>query len=81
MPAYDSRAVKGIGVTYATTLMGADHTAGYSVTANILKAGGHIDPLKKEGQIELSRNLQLAAASLDSAGLCIFVAFSVLDYV
>lgn len=80
MPAYDSRAVKGIGVTYATTPMGADHTAGYSVTANILKVGGHIDPLKKEGQIELSRNLQIATASLDSAGLCIFVAFAVLDY-
>lgn len=80
MPAYDPRAVKGIGITYATTPMGADHTAGYSVAANILKVGGHIDPLKKEGQIELSRNLQIATASLDSAGLCIFVAFAVLDY-
>lgn len=80
MPAYDPRAVKGIGITYATTTMGADHTAGYSVATNILKVGGHIDPLKKEGQIELSRNLQIATASLDSAGLCIFVAFAVLDY-
>ncbi|MDS1029267.1 aldehyde ferredoxin oxidoreductase C-terminal domain-containing protein [Bacillota bacterium LX-D] len=80
MPAYDPRAVKGIGVTYATTPMGADHTAGYSVATNILKVGGHIDPLEKEGQIELSRNLQIATAALDSAGLCIFVAFAVLDY-
>lgn len=79
IPAYDPRAVKGIGVTYATTPMGADHTAGYSVTANVLKVGGHVDPLKKEGQIELSRNLQVATAGLDSAGLCIFVAFAVLD--
>lgn len=79
IPAYDPRAVKGIGVTYATTPMGADHTAGYSVTANVLKVGGHVDPLKKEGQIELSRNLQIATACLDSAGLCIFVAFAVLD--
>lgn len=79
IPAYDPRSVKGIGVTYATTPMGADHTAGYSVTANILKVGGHVDPLKKEGQIELSRNLQIATAGLDSAGLCIFVAFAVLD--
>ena len=31
MPAYDPRAVKGIGVTYATTPMGADHTAGWTV--------------------------------------------------
>lgn len=79
IPAYDPRAVKGIGLTYATSTMGADHTAGYSVTANILKVGGHVDPLKKEGQIELSRNLQIATAALDSAGLCIFVAFAVLD--
>jgi aldehyde:ferredoxin oxidoreductase len=28
MPAYEPRAIKGIGVTYATTPMGADHTAG-----------------------------------------------------
>ncbi|HEX3033147.1 MAG TPA: aldehyde ferredoxin oxidoreductase C-terminal domain-containing protein [Bacillota bacterium] len=79
IPAYDPRSVKGIGVTYATSTMGADHTAGYSVTANILKVGGHTDPLKKEGQVELSRNLQIATAALDSAGLCIFVAFAVLD--
>lgn len=80
IPAYDPRAVKGIGVTYATTTMGADHTAGYSVTANVLNVGGHIDPLGKEGQIELSRNLQIATASVDSAGLCVFTAFAILDY-
>ncbi|EGW36061.1 aldehyde ferredoxin oxidoreductase, domains 2 & 3 family protein [Desulfosporosinus sp. OT] len=79
MPAYDPRSVKGIGVTYATTTMGADHTAGYSVTSNILNVGGHIDPLAKEGQIELSRNLQIATAAIDSAGLCIFTAFAILD--
>lgn len=38
MPAYDPRAVKGQGVTYATTTMGADHTAGYAVATNILDA-------------------------------------------
>lgn len=80
MPAYDPRSVKGIGVTYATTTMGADHTAGYSVTSNILNVGGRIDPLAKEGQIELSRNLQIATAAIDSAGLCVFTAFAILDY-
>jgi aldehyde:ferredoxin oxidoreductase len=59
--------------------MGADHTAGYAVATNILNVGGSIDPLKKEGQIELSRNLQAATAAIDSAGLCIFVAFPALD--
>ena len=79
IPAYDPRAVKGQGVTYATTPMGADHTAGYAVTANILSVGGKVDPLKPEGQVDLSRNLQIATAFVDSTGLCLFVAFAVLD--
>jgi aldehyde:ferredoxin oxidoreductase len=79
MPAYDPRAVKGIGVTYATTPMGADHTAGYAVATNILKVGGDVDPLSSEGQIELSRNLQIATAALDATGYCLFIAFAILD--
>lgn len=79
LPAYDPRAVQGIGVTYATSTMGADHTAGYTVATEILKAGGDLDPLKPEGQAELSKNLQIATAMLDSLGFCIFVAFPVLD--
>jgi len=79
MPAYDPRAVQGIGVTYATSTMGADHTAGYAVTANILGVGGKVDPLKPKGQIELSKNLQIATAAIDSAGMCIFIAFAILD--
>ena len=79
IPAYEPRAIKGQGVTYATTPMGADHTAGYAVATNILNSGGYIDPLKKEGQIELSRNLQIASAAIDSTGMCIFVAFPALD--
>jgi aldehyde:ferredoxin oxidoreductase len=79
LPAYDPRPVQGIGVTYATTPQGADHTAGYTITANILAVGGTVDPLKPEGQAELSKGLQIATAMLDSLGLCIFVAFPVLD--
>lgn len=79
IPAYDPRAVKGIGVTYATSPMGADHTAGYSVTANVLKVGDTVDPLSKEGQVDLSRTLQIVTAAVDSTGLCLFVAFALLD--
>ena len=79
MPAYDPRAVKGIGVTYATSTMGADHTAGYAIATNILKVGGDVDPLSTEGQIELSRNLQIATAALDATGYCLFIAFAILD--
>jgi len=79
LPAYDPRAIKGIGVTYATSPMGADHTAGYAVATNIMKVGGDVDPLKPEGQVELSRNLQIATMILDSAGLCVFTAFAIMD--
>ncbi|WP_027183050.1 aldehyde ferredoxin oxidoreductase C-terminal domain-containing protein [Desulfovibrio inopinatus] len=79
MPAYDPRGVKGIGVTYATTTMGADHTAGYCIATNILKVGGDVDPHAVEGQAELSRNLQIATAALDATGFCLFVAFAILD--
>jgi aldehyde:ferredoxin oxidoreductase len=79
LPAYDPRAVKGVGVTYVTSPMGGDHTAGYAVATNILKVGGDVDPLKKEGNVELSKNLQIATAAIDSTGLCLFIAFAVLD--
>ncbi len=79
IPAYDPRAVKGIGITYATSTMGADHTAGYTIATNLLNSGGHVDPLSKQGQVELSRNLQIATAAVDSTGMCIFTAFAILD--
>ncbi|AAS95657.1 aldehyde ferredoxin oxidoreductase family protein [Nitratidesulfovibrio vulgaris] len=79
MPAYDPRAAKGVGVTYATTTMGADHTAGYAICQNMLKVGGDVNPLGKEGQVETSKALQVATATVDSLGLCLFVAFAVLD--
>jgi len=71
--------VQGIGVTYATSPMGGDHTAGYAVATNILKVGGDVDPLKPDGQVELSRNLQIATAAVDCTGMCLFIAFAVLD--
>jgi aldehyde:ferredoxin oxidoreductase len=80
MPAYDPRAIKGIGVTYATSTMGADHTSGYAVATNILKVGGDVDPLAPGGQCVLSKGLQEAtAAFFDSTGLCVFLAFACLD--
>jgi aldehyde:ferredoxin oxidoreductase len=79
LSAYDPRSVKGIGITYATSTMGSDHTAGYCIPVNILKVGGFVDPLKKEGQVELSRRLQMRTALLDSTGMCVFVGFPILD--
>jgi len=65
--AYDPRALKGNGVTYVTSPMGADHTAG-----NALETVRTVDPLGIEQQVETSRRLQIRAAILDTLGLCLF---------
>ena len=79
MPAYEPRAVKGIGITYATSTMGADHTAGYTVAPEILSVGGKADPLTPEGKAALSRAFQATTAFIDSTGHCLFIAFAILD--
>ncbi len=80
MPAYEPRAVKGIGVTYATTPMGADHTAGYTIAPEIAGVGGKVDPLSDEGKGDLSLTFQAATAFIDSTGYCLFIAFPILDF-
>lgn len=79
MPAYEPRAVKGIGITYATTPMGADHTAGYTICPEILGVSGKSDPLSPEGKAEMSRAFQATTAFIDSSGHCLFIAFPILD--
>ncbi len=64
--AYDPRAVKGTGVTYATSPMGGDHTAGLTVFAPV-------DHHSREGQIALSRGTQITRAAYDALGLCVFL--------
>ncbi len=79
MPAYEPRAVKGLGITYATSTMGADHTAGYTVAPEILGVMGKQDPLSTEGKAALSRAFQATTAFIDSSGHCLFIAFAILD--
>ena len=77
MPAYEPRAVKGIGITYATSTMGADHTAGYTINPEILGVSGKSDPLSPEGKAEVSRAFQAATAFItDTTGHCLFIAFA-----
>jgi aldehyde:ferredoxin oxidoreductase len=71
--AYDPRAMQGNGVTYATCPMGADHTAGNVIGEYM---AGKLNPLKPEGQVEASRNTQIAMAAVDCTGLCLFASFA-----
>lgn len=70
--AYDPRAIQGMAVTYATSPMGADHTAGWVVDQNLEAFGGTMDPLSADGQVEASRDAQIHMAAIDTVGLCDF---------
>jgi len=62
MPAWEPRTLKAMGITYATSPMGADHTAG-------LVAARGVPP---ETLLEMSRHEQTVQAAIDSVGLCQF---------
>ncbi len=78
MPAYEPRAVKGIGITYATGTMGADHTQGYTIAPEILGVSGKVDQFDRD-KADLVRNFLEATAFIDSTGHCLFIAFAILD--
>ncbi len=65
MPGYDPRAIKGMGVTYATTAMGADHTCGPT-------ARGEVDHTSAKDQADLSLKMQKLVSMFDCTGLCMF---------
>ncbi len=78
LPAYDPRAIRGIGVTYATGPQGGDHTQGYTIAPEILQVGGSPDKMDIK-KAELSRAFQATTAFIDSSGYCLFIAFAILD--
>jgi aldehyde:ferredoxin oxidoreductase len=61
IPGHDPRSVKGTGVTYFTSPMGADHTAG--LTYRI--------PRDRDKQAENSLRSQIQAATCDAFGYCL----------
>lgn len=65
LSAYDPRAIKGTGVTYATSPQGGDHTAGLTIKVKV-------DHTQPEGQVELSRKAQINRAGFDTLGICLF---------
>jgi aldehyde:ferredoxin oxidoreductase len=78
MPAYEPRAVKGIGMVYATGTMGADHTQGYTIAPEILGVSGKVDQFDRD-KAALARGFLEATAFIDSTGHCLFIAFAILD--
>ncbi|MCW3489500.1 aldehyde ferredoxin oxidoreductase family protein [Dethiobacter alkaliphilus] len=79
LAAYDPRVIKGIGLTYGSSPMGADHTAGYTMASEVFGVGGKTDSFDTDGKVELSRAMQVTTGFLDSTGYCLFIAFAISD--
>jgi aldehyde:ferredoxin oxidoreductase len=73
---YDPRALKGTGVTYSTSPMGADHTSGL-VLPN--PADPSYSPVSSAGQTAPSQFMQIYMAALDSLGVCMMAGLPLLD--
>ncbi len=75
-PAYDSRAIQGMGLTYATSNRGACHLRSYTVASEVLGIPVKTDPLTTDGKPELVKAFQDATAVFDAAGICVFTSFA-----
>jgi aldehyde:ferredoxin oxidoreductase len=75
-PAYDARAVQGMGLTYATSNRGACHLRSYTISSEVLGIPVKTDPLTTEGKPALVKAFQDATAVVDSTGLCVFTTFA-----
>jgi len=72
--AYDPRVFRGMGVTYATSPMGADHTSGAAIAGRVPSQTKDYGELtKNEGKFDLSFELQVYTTLLDSMGCCYFI--------
>ena len=75
-PAYDSRGIQGMGLTYATSNRGACHLRSYTVASEVMGIPEKTDPLVADGKAGLVKAFQDATAVFDSAGICIFTSFA-----
>ncbi|MCH7708728.1 MAG: aldehyde ferredoxin oxidoreductase [Myxococcales bacterium] len=69
VPAWDPRPLKATGITYLTSPMGADHTAGLIVNPG----------MPEEEWVQASQEVQLVNAACDSSGFCQFLQVSLDD--
>lgn len=76
MPAYDARAIQGIGITYATSNRGGCHVRGYMISPEILGLPEQLDRTEVAGKALWAKILQDLTAVIDSMGLCLFTSFA-----
>ena len=80
MPAYDGRAVQGVGLNYATSNRGGCHMRGYTIETEVLGNpvfGPKVDQHAIEGKPQICINWQNLTAALDATGACQFTTFGI----
>jgi len=77
LPAYDPRAVQGIGLNYATNNRGGGHCRGYTIAVEVLGSPVKMDQYTTEGKANLVITFQNLTAALDSTGECLFATFGI----
>ena len=76
MPAYDARAVQGIGITYATSNRGGCHVRGYTIAPEVAGLPEKIDMSTIENKHVWVKTFQDLTAVIDSSGMCLFTSFA-----
>ncbi|MDD4254167.1 MAG: aldehyde ferredoxin oxidoreductase family protein [Methanofollis sp.] len=77
MPAYDPRAVQGIGLEYATSNRGGCHVRGYTISPEVLGLPMKMDPSVIEGKPEILKIFQDLTGALSASGTCLFSSFAI----
>jgi aldehyde:ferredoxin oxidoreductase len=74
-PAYDPRALQGMGLGYATSNRGACHLRAYTVAAEVVGEPEPMDPRETAGKARLTTDMQNVSTAVDATGLCLFLTF------
>lgn len=76
IPAYDARAIQGIGITYATSNRGGCHVRGYMISPEVLGLPEQLDRETVEGKAQWAKIFQDLTSVIDSMGMCLFSSFA-----
>ncbi len=77
MPAYDPRAIQGIGLEYATSNRGGCHVRGYTISPEVLGLPMKMDPATVEGKPNILKIFQDLTSALSASGTCLFTSFAI----
>eukprot|EP01106_Pelomyxa_sp_JSP_P014588 TRINITY_DN469_c0_g1_i3.p1 TRINITY_DN469_c0_g1~~TRINITY_DN469_c0_g1_i3.p1 ORF type:complete len:213 (+),score=57.96 TRINITY_DN469_c0_g1_i3:75-641(+) len=77
LPAYDPRALQGLGLNYATSVRGGCHVYGYMTALEQVGVPIKMDP-KSTDSVKVTQTIakQDVTAFIDSTGMCLFTSFA-----